>query len=89
MEDKRDIKRERSPSTEGSPAPSDSKTPLSALSGSPSPPGSLSEVVSHRPLSPVFEQGGPSEKAPVIDLSSSLDEEDFIVDTSRDFEFTQ
>jgi hypothetical protein len=37
----------------------------------------------------VFEQGGPSEKAPVIDLSSSSDEEDFIADTSHDFEFTQ
>jgi hypothetical protein len=34
-------------------------------------------------------QGGPFGKAPVIDLSSSLDEEDFFADTSRDFEFTQ
>jgi hypothetical protein len=36
----------------------------------------------------VFEQGG-SGKAPVIDLSSSLDDEDIIAATSRDFEFTQ
>jgi hypothetical protein len=39
--------------------------------------------------SPVLEQGGPFRKAPVIDLSSFSDEEDFIADTSRDFEFTQ
>jgi hypothetical protein len=32
---------------------------------------------------------GGSGKAPVIDLSSSLDEEDIIAVTSRDFEFTQ
>jgi hypothetical protein len=89
MEDKRGIKRVRSPSTEGSHEPSDAKTPSPMLSGSPSPPGSLSEVASCRPHSPVFEQSGPSEKAPVIDLSSSSDEEDFIAITSRDFEFTQ
>jgi hypothetical protein len=32
---------------------------------------------------------GPSKKAPVIDLSSSSDEEDLIAATSHDFEFTQ
>jgi hypothetical protein len=32
----------------------------------------------------VFEQGNTSEKTPMIDLSSSSDEENFIVDTSRD-----
>jgi hypothetical protein len=37
----------------------------------------------------VFEQGGPSGKAPVVDLSSSLNEEDLIPDTSHDFEFAQ
>jgi hypothetical protein len=37
----------------------------------------------------VFEQGGPFGKAPVIDLSSSSDEEDSFADTSRDFEFAQ
>jgi hypothetical protein len=34
----------------------------------------------------VFEQGNASEKTTMIDLSSSLDEENFIVDTSRDAE---
>jgi hypothetical protein len=89
MEDKRGMKQERSPSTKVSPTPSDAKTPPPVPSGSPSPPGSPSEVSSHRPRSPVFEQGGPSGKAPVIDLSSSSDEEDFITDTSHDFEFAQ
>jgi hypothetical protein len=46
-------------------------------------------VSSHRPHSPVFEQGGPSRKAPVIDLSSSSDEEDFFADTSHNFVFAQ
>jgi hypothetical protein len=46
-------------------------------------------VSSRRPRSPVLEQGGPSEKAPVVDLSSSSNEEDLIPDTSRDFEFAQ
>jgi hypothetical protein len=89
MEDKRGIKRERSPSTEGSPAASDAKTPPPAPSGTPSSLGSLSEVSSRRPRSAVFEQGGPSRKPPVIDLSSSSDEEDSFIDTSCDFEFVQ
>jgi hypothetical protein len=58
-------------------------------SGSPPPPESLFEISSCHPCSPVFEQGGPSEKAPVIDLSSSSDEEDLITATSCDFEFAQ
>jgi hypothetical protein len=37
----------------------------------------------------MFEHGGSSRKAPVVDLSSSSDEEDLIPDTSHDFEFTQ
>jgi hypothetical protein len=37
----------------------------------------------------VFEQGGPSKDIPVIDLSSSLDQEDFVADVARDFEFAQ
>jgi hypothetical protein len=89
MEDKRGIKHERSPSVEGSPSPSDAKTPPFASSRSPPPPGSPSETSSRRPCSLVFEQGGPSRKAPVIDLSSSLNEEDLIAATSRDFEFVQ
>jgi hypothetical protein len=74
---------------EGSPAASDAKTPPSAPSETPSPPGSLKEVSSCHPHSPVFEQGGPSRKAPVIDMSSSSDEEDSFADTSCDFEFSQ
>jgi hypothetical protein len=35
----------------------------------------------------VFEQGGSFGKAPVVDLSSSSDEECLIPDTSRDEEF--
>jgi hypothetical protein len=37
----------------------------------------------------VFEQGGPSRNIPVIDLSSSSDEEDFFTDTSWDAEFAR
>jgi hypothetical protein len=87
MEDMRGVKRECSPFAEGSPAANDAKTPPLEPSGTPSPPGSPLEVSSHRPFSPVFEQGGPSGKAPVIDLSSSSDEEDSFANTSRDFEF--
>jgi hypothetical protein len=84
MEDKRGIKRECSPSAEESPLPNDAKTPPPMPSGSPPLPGSLSEVSSRHPCSPVFEQGNASGKTPMIDLSSSSDEENFIVDTSRD-----
>jgi hypothetical protein len=35
----------------------------------------------------MFEQGGPSEKISVVDLSSSSDEEGLIPDTSCDEEF--
>jgi hypothetical protein len=69
------IKRERSPSAKGSPLPSDAKTPPSVPSGSPAPPGSPSEISSRRPCSPVFVQGGSSEKVPMIGLSLSSDEE--------------
>jgi hypothetical protein len=54
MEGKRGIKRECSPSAEGSPMASDAKTPPPASSGTP-PPGSLAEVCSHRPRSSVLE----------------------------------
>jgi hypothetical protein len=47
------------------------------------------EVSSHCYHSPVIEQGRPSEKIPVVDLSSSSDEEDLILDTSRDEEFAK
>jgi hypothetical protein len=89
MEDKRGIKRECSPSMEGSPTASDAKTPPLAPSGTPSPPGSPTEVCSHRPRSPVLEQGGPSGAAPVGDLSSPQDEGNPIHDIAHDFEFAQ
>jgi hypothetical protein len=83
MEDKRGIKRECSPSVEESPLPN-VKTPPPTPSGSPPLSGSLSEVSSRHPCSPVFEQGNAFGKTPMIDLSSSSDEENFIVDTSCD-----
>jgi hypothetical protein len=46
---------------------------------------SLHAALAHRCSS----RGGGSGKAPVIDLSSSLDKEDLITATSHDFEFTQ
>jgi hypothetical protein len=89
MEGQRGIKRERPPATEESPAASDAKIPSAAPSGTPSPPESPVEVCSHRPHSPVLEQGGSSGTAPVVDLSSPQDEGDPIHDTARDFEFAQ
>jgi hypothetical protein len=89
MEDQRGIKRERSPSLEGSPSPNDAKAPPPVPSGSPPPPGSPSEISSHHPCSSVFEQDGSSRKAPMIDLSLSSDEENFIADTSHDTEFAK
>jgi hypothetical protein len=83
MKDKRGIKRECSPSTEGSPLPNDVKTPSPTPSGSPPPSGSPSEVSSRRPCSSVFEQGNASRKTLMIDPSS------FIVDTSRDAELVR
>jgi hypothetical protein len=75
IEGKRGIKRERSPSADGSHAASDANTPPSAPSGTPSPPGSPTEVSSRRPRSPVLKQGGPFGTTPVVDLSSPQDEE--------------
>jgi hypothetical protein len=89
MEDKRGIKCERSPSAEGSPLPNDVKTPPPTPSRSPPLPGSPPEVSSRRPCSPVFEQGNASGKTPLINLSSSSDEENFIVDTARDAELAK
>jgi hypothetical protein len=51
--------------------------------------GSPSEVSSRRPRSPMFEQGGSTGKAPVVDLSLSSHEEGLIPDTSRDEEFAR
>jgi hypothetical protein len=58
MEDKTDIKWERSPSMEGNPAASNAKTPPPTPSETPSPLGSPADVSSRKPLSSVFEQGG-------------------------------
>jgi hypothetical protein len=58
-------------------------------SGSPPPPGSLSEVSSRHPYPPVFEQGRPSKKILVVDHSSSSDEKDLIPDITWDAEFTK
>jgi hypothetical protein len=95
MEDKRGTKRPhspsmkgrpRSPSMEGSPLSSSVSTPLPAPLGLPPPPGSPSEVSSRRHCSLMFEQGGPSERALVVDMFS--DEEDNVfLDTSQDEEF--
>jgi hypothetical protein len=84
MEDKRGTKRAHSPSKEGSPLPSGAKTPPPAPSGSPPPLKSLLEISSCCPSSPVWEQGGSSEKAQVVDLSLSSDEGDLIADVSCD-----
>jgi hypothetical protein len=88
MEDKRETKRSRSPSKGGSSSSSSGLTPPPAPSGSPPPPRSSTEVSSHCPYPPVLEQGGPSEKISVVDLSSS-DEEDLIPDITWDAEFTK
>jgi hypothetical protein len=89
MKDKRGTKCSCSPSKEGSSSSSGGSTPPLALAGSPPPPGSPSEIFSHRPCSLVFQQGGPFEKVPVVNLFSSSDEEGLISDTSRDEEFAR
>jgi hypothetical protein len=87
MEDKRGTKHAHSPSKEGSPLPSGAKTPPPAPSGSSSSLKSLLEISLRCPSPPVWEQRGSSEKAQVVDLSSSSDEGDLITDASRDEEF--
>jgi hypothetical protein len=83
MEDKKGVKRERSPSAKGSPLPNDAKTPTPVPSESPPPPGSPSDVSSRRRCSSVFEQGGASRATPVSGVSS------LVVDTSRDEELAR
>jgi hypothetical protein len=83
MEDKKCVKRERSPSAEGSHLPDHAKTPILVPSGSPPPPGSPSDVSSRRRCSSVFEQGGASGVTPVNGPSS------LVVDTSHDVEFAR
>jgi hypothetical protein len=83
MEDKRGVKRERSPSAEGSLLPNDAKTPPPAASGSPPLSGSPSKVSSHRRCSPVFEQGSASGMAPLSGPAP------LVIDTSRDEKFAR
>jgi hypothetical protein len=83
MEDKKGVKRERSPSIEGSPLLDDAKTPPPVPSRSPPPLGSPLDVSSHRRWSPVFEQGSALRATPVSSPSS------LVVDTSRDEEFAR
>jgi hypothetical protein len=89
IEDKRGTKHASSPSKEGSLSPSSAKTPPPAPSRSPPPLGSSSELSSCRPHSSVLEQGGPFGKAPIMDLSSSSDEEGLIPDALQDVEFAR
>jgi hypothetical protein len=89
MEDKRKSKCSCSPFKEGSSPLSSVSTPLPVTSGSPPPPGSHSEVSSRHPYQLVLEQGGPSKKISVVDLSYSSDEEDLIPDITRGAEFTK
>jgi hypothetical protein len=83
MEDKRGVKRERSPSAEGSLLPNDAKTPPPAASRSPPLSGSPSKVSSHRRCSPVFEQGSASGMAPLSGPAP------LVIDTSRDEKFAR
>jgi hypothetical protein len=83
MEDKKCVKRERSPSTEGNPLPDDAKTPPPVPFGSLPPPGSPIDVSSRRRCSSVFEQGSASGATPVSGPSL------LVVDTSRDEEFAR
>jgi hypothetical protein len=87
MEEKRGTKHPRSPSKESSSSPSSVSTPPPASLESLLPHGSPSEISSRRHYLPVFEQGGPSEKVPMVDLSS--DEEDAFPDISWDEDFAR
>jgi hypothetical protein len=89
MEDKKNLKRPRSPSDEGSSSPSKASTPPLSRSRCPPPTQSPPATSSRRLCLPPSEQGGPSEPVPVVDLALSLSEEDSVADTSRDEEFTR
>jgi hypothetical protein len=89
MEDKKNLKRPRSPSNEESSSPSKASTPLPSLSGSPPPIQSPPETSSRRLCLPLCEHDGPSEPVPMVDLVSPSGEEDFFADTSRDEELAR
>jgi hypothetical protein len=84
MEDKKNLKRPRSPSNEGSSSPSKASTPPASLSGSPPPIQSPPETSSRHLCLPPCEQGGPSKPIPIVDLGSSSG-----ADTSRDEELAK
>jgi hypothetical protein len=46
-------------------------------------------LLSHHPCSPMFEQCNASGKTPMIDISSTSDEENFIIGTSRNAKLTK
>jgi hypothetical protein len=89
MEDKKNLKRPRSPSNEGFSSPSKASTPPPSRSGSPPSTQSPPATSSRRLCLPLCEQGGPSEPVPVVDLTLSSGEEDSVADTSRVEEFTR
>jgi hypothetical protein len=89
MEDKKNLKRPRSPSDEGSSSPSKASTPPPSRSGSPPLTQSPPVTSSCRLCLPLCEQGGPSELVLVVNLASSSGEEDSVADTSRDEELTR
>jgi hypothetical protein len=89
MEDKKNLKRPRSPSNEGSSSPSKASTPPPSLSGSPPPIQSPLETSSCRLCLPPCEQGGPSKPVPLVDLASPSGEENFFADTSWDEELAR
>jgi hypothetical protein len=89
MEDKKNLKRPRSPSDEGSSSPSKASTPPPSRSGSPPPTQSPPATSSRRLCLPLCEQGGPSEPVIVVDLALSSGEEDSIADTSLDEELAR
>jgi hypothetical protein len=89
MEDKKNLKRPRSPSDEGSSSPSKASTPPPSRSRSPPPTQSPPETSSCRLCLPPCEQGGPSEPVPIVDLALSSGEEDSFAGTSRDEELAR
>jgi hypothetical protein len=89
MEDKKNLKRPRSPFDEGSSSPSKASTLSPSRSGCPPSTQSPPAASSRRSCLLPSEQGGPSEPVPVVDLTLSPSEEDSVADTSRDEEFTR
>jgi hypothetical protein len=89
MEDKKNLKRPRSPFDEGSSSPSKASTSPPSRSGSPPPTQSPLVTSSRRLCLPLCEQDGPSVPVPLVDLALSSGEEDSIADTSRDEELAR